>query len=434
MKFILIIILFAINESAESSLNSVNKQNSKNVYKEVRESCTLDSDCEWRIKASFDAAHEECSHLKSKALTCCGSDLSQCAAGDINSITAAQTANSVTGTCQQIKQAASNMQNLVQKISYQCQTDSSSCAQLCDQKIKEKAHFVLLNTCAYNLDESSYLRETSPCSEDLINKYVSYYKDKLSSIVSNCQLVNTQSRQQAQVAIAEVLKSYASAESCVQQVASGDGNLNHEVITEQTKSITNTASSHLIEVADRVADAAALKQNNKQNGQVGAHRGSGGDSYFNKASANKGSPSFSSSTFGDSVGTASYVGKDEDSSANGKALSYGTLSASPNAANKIVAGKGHALKKANLDTSNKQKDKVAKNKKEQVKSKPLAGPVKAANNRQPQSNSLRKYQIKGHDSSNIKTMRLGSPHDSIFKRISDRMLYLCRTKRLKCTD
>ena len=332
------------------------------------ESCTLGSDCEERIKASFDAAHEECSHLKSKALTCCGSDLSQCAAGDINSITAAQTANSITSVCQQIKQASSNVQNLVQKISYQCQTDSSSCAQLCDQKIKEKAHFAFLNTCAYNLDEGSYLRETSPCSEDLINKYVSYYKDKLSSIVSNCQLVNTQSRQQAQVAIAEILKSYASAESCVQQVASGDGNLNHEVITEQTKSITNTANSHLIEESDRVADV-ALKQN-KQSGQVSAHRGSGGDSYFNKPSAaNRGvsvRPSFQSSSdiFEDSK-KASYVGKDEDrgttgSSANGKALSHGTFSASPNAANKIVGGKGHALKKANLDTSNKQKDKAKK--------------------------------------------------------------------------
>ena len=394
------------------------------------QSCTMGADCEHRIQAAFDSALQECQNIKTQSLVCCGNDLSQCAVSSTGRELATATTSSITSLCQQIKKDSSNINNLVQKVSYQCQTGALSCVQSCDTKIKNTVYPLFLETCSYDLEhDSSYERSRHTCSEDLINKYTGLFAGKLSPILSECQSANSQSQQQAQATTKELIKSILSAGRCTQQ-ASGGTSLFASPFGDsgQTGDNANIANNNSPNPTNK--NSPSVKKNKKRSGGwVATYSGSGGNNRFNRDSRT--SFRSSSDTFEDSAAESSQARKSADSGAAGKALSQnGTpTTSSGNPAN--ADSKKQANKKPD-PLSDKQKDKT-KNKEKLGNNNLLTGSVKTANNRQPQSIHNNKVSWDQIKHSNIRIDAFGSPHSNIFKRISDRIFSLCKTDKLDCS-
>ena len=190
------------------------------------ENCALGMSCDHKIKNVFDTALQECKGFKQKALLCCGKDLSKCETSGSNSGTGGaelfKNAGSITASCQKIKEASDNMNNIVQKINNQCQSDSASCVQSCSTKIVNQVQPLFLNTCNFDLDnDKSYKHGEHRCSEGLINKYTDYYANKLFPILSECSSLGTNSYEQTQAATEKLFKTSLSSANCAEQASGG---------------------------------------------------------------------------------------------------------------------------------------------------------------------------------------------------------------------
>ncbi len=402
--------------------------------------CASGMECESRLQVSFDTALQACQNIKSNALICCGENLSKCIASDFGKeANLFKGTSSITALCQKIKKEISNTKNIIQKISSQCQTDSSSCVQLCSAQIKDTAHSAFWDMCAFDLNEDQkYTHGTHTCSESLINKYTNYYKAKLAPILTECESANSKSQQQAQVTTEELLKSALSASNCTQQVSGGENSLFNSNLGEsnQAEHATNTADSHLPETDTAAPTNANV---NKRKSSSGATVGSGGGSRFSKAS---GRVSFRSpsgdSKLSSSSDSSNKITSDKSSASSGAPPGKGvtqndTLSAAPSRAQADAGSDDKGQKKPSKLSPDKQKKGKTKDKEENMNNHSLASSLKTGN-RRPQSTKLSWDRIKHHKNINARMNAFGSPHSNIFKNISNRIFSMCKTEKINCAD
>ena len=403
------------------------------------QNCILDTPCENKIQISFDTALQACQNIKSNALICCGENLSKCIASDFGKeANLFKGTSSITALCQKIKKEISNTKNIIQKISSQCQTDSSSCVQLCSAQIKDTAHSAFWDMCAFDLNEDQvYTHGTHTCSESLINKYTNYYKAKLAPILTECESANSKSQQQAQVTTEELLKSALSASNCTQQVSGGENSLFNSNLGEsnQAEHATNTADSHLPETD---ANAPTNANVNKRKSSSGATVSGRGGSRFNRASGHVSfrSPS-GDSELSSSSDSSNKAASDKSSASNappGKGVTQNnTLGTASSDAQADAGSDGKGQKKPSKLSPDKQKKGKIKNKEENMNNHSLASSLKTGN-RRPQSTKLSWDKIKHHKNINARMNAFGSPHSNIFKNISNRIFSMCKTEKINCTD
>ena len=197
------------------------------------EACDLDQDCDRSLEYAFNSVNQDCEHLKAQANVCCDNPLccenptecqQQQGAGLLPSAGQDMFKGlSSTSVCKKGEQWMQDQTGAVQKMANLCENKAHRCISACGQKIT-KIQSQFYETCTFDLlADQHYDPARHTCSEGLITKYLSFFREGPASTLSHCKTTrNTKPHQMRQVM--EVLIATASQlKDCVQAVSAGTG-------------------------------------------------------------------------------------------------------------------------------------------------------------------------------------------------------------------
>ena len=197
------------------------------------EACDLDQDCDRSLEYAFNSVNRDCEHLKAQANVCCDNPLccenpTECQQQQGASLIPSAGPDmfkglSSTSVCKKGEQWMQDQTGAVQKMANLCENKAHRCISACGQKISEiQSQFY--ETCTFDLlADQHYDPARHTCSEGLITKYLSFFREGPASTLSHCKTTrNTKPHQMRQVM--EVLIATASQlKDCVQAVSAGTG-------------------------------------------------------------------------------------------------------------------------------------------------------------------------------------------------------------------
>ena len=413
------------------------------------EACDLDQACDRSLEYAFNSVNQDCEHLKAQANVCCDNPLccenptecqQQQGAGLLPSAGQDMFKGlSSTSVCKKGEQWMQDQTGAVQKMANLCENKAHRCISACGQKISEiQSQFY--ETCTFDLlAEQHYDPARHTCSEGLIAKYLSFFREGPASTLSHCKTTrNTKPHQMRQVM--EVLIATASQlKDCVQAVSAGTG----------TDSPTADQAGHTTTSAN---EGIVIGEEHLYTGQIES------DPYLNDNSAGRedtgtaspgggmgpgggGAPSPGSAS---TRATASSAGLEATTGfTTKKPNKIKQMPPPPHGVSQLLGANSPAYQGASPTAlSNKQArpGEAGAGQKAQARNKASArghatpstpGAQAQASGVKVEDSSKRLsiYDIKPRDINPIMN-EFGSPHDNIFQRISIRFQYLCKTKRL----
>ena len=414
----------------------------KFTWRNQNEKCKEGDECDHAMQMAFDETLTECKNLKQKAVLCCKDPIKCVEGGDKKTrlFTDVGPVNGGISTqCLLLKQKFSNASNLGNQMASQCRNSASSCVRVCKQKMESDFLSLFAYYCAFDLRVASeYKAEEHTCSEKLIGKYSGLYRQKLSSIPKQCEGEGYKSHQMAQNA-AEILKSALSAAKCEEQASGGITSSGGTTGSDSgTQSSTGSPGSQSSSGGD---SSIWSPMGGPQ--APGVHVGGGDDSSSGKSiqepntdgGGGGGGDDPSSSR---SLSSADSFGKGTDKNfreagsgsagKSGTGAVYGGGAVGGGAHLKgSQAALGKKIGKAGKKAGGKEAGKEGKDK------EALRNFAKVGKNSGKDSYSFWK-KLPPRETPNNRISSFGSPHDNIFKRISDRFDLMCRTEQIPCTD
>ena len=416
--------------------------------------CAFGMPCAQRIANMFNIALQGCNTLKAQATLCCDDPVKCVDTSKANKALFSDLSAStgMAEKCRLIKETYGEVGNVGQKMANQCRGKASACVQGCGEQISNNFRNIFHQECTFDiLKEETYDRAKHTCSPDLVKTYIKKYKEELVTLLAQCEVEGKKSDNLAQSADS-VLKSALSAAQCEEQ-ARGGVDIPSPTPSGGTGQVgalsSNTAGTPIGGI-----NGPTLTWRDSEKKDKPLMGGAGGGAFSSRSlSAGGGSSEgiFKGSSGGNSGGISkgSSEGIFKGSSGGiegakqkpGLATSNkeGTLKkgeqvmgggGADSAASSTVAGAGSLKgKEAGKKPGGKdgKADEGTKEEMDKLSQRQFA--KTAGNNQKGKSHWSR---IKPRQNLNTRVSSFGSPHDDIFRRISNRIIVLCRREKLYC--
>ena len=389
--------------------------------------CDFGMPCAQRIERMFNTVFQQCNNLKEKATICCDDPVKCVEADSANKALFTDLSSAPAGMaekCRLIKETFGDVGNVGQKMANQCRDKASACVQTCGEQIADNFRSEFHQTCAFDiLKEETYDRTKHTCSPHLVKTYAQKYRDELAPLIAQCELAGSKSKDLAQSAD-NILKSALSASQCEEQARGGvdfpapDPGKPRQAGAFATDAADGNASALPVEPTLTWRDSG--KKDQPMRGSEG-----GGASPSRSLSAAEGLSEdieWSQQRPGSkqsSRGSSNRAG----SSKNGREVIGGGGADSAGAVGRKLQGKG----KKPGDISGKAGEGAEEEEIDKLSQRQFAKTGGKKQNTRPSWD-----QIKPRNNLNTRISSFGSPHDDIFKRISNRIVVLCREEKLHC--
>ncbi len=409
------------------------------TWKHKNEKCDLGQECELSIEIAFNNSLKICKQLKKKAELCCKDPLKCIEGGGIRKRLFTNVGplegGDISAQCLLLKQKLTSAGNLGHQLAGQCRRRASSCVSGCNSQMEGEFLSLFETYCAFDLKvASAYNPRIHTCSEELISKYSGLYTQNYLIIPQACEQEGNKSQKMSQNA-EEILKSALSAAKCVEEARG------HTTGTPDGRASDNREASPPNQIGNTKAGVTFQVHGVPEKVNMhGAPKGSGvvdDSSFGRRPGANTGGggggkeSSSSSSAFSSSKNSKDSMFREVGSSNAGKSGTGAVYGGGP-----VLGGASHLLKgnRASLDTKRENQRAKSPDKKEGKEGKDkeaLREFAKTGEGSGKDSYSFWK-KLPSRELPNNKISSYGSPHDDIFKRISNRFDFLCRTEKISC--
>ncbi len=389
------------------------------------ENCDLGKTCDQEIQVVFNNTHTACENLKTQAVLCCEKPL-EC--GDeqmatlFNSVDKFNVQGGMSEICRKAGEKFSDVGEAGRKMAEQCNARSSSCLEICRQKI-ENINVLLRNICTFDLlKESFYNPERHTCSGRLIDKYVRLYKQHLEPVAFQCKETSKKSTEIASMA-SEILKSALSSANCDLEARAGMSSSGSNTVSEKQHRVPEAEN---LRAGSAVSDSSSLKWGGASKTSSESSGGGGKVSKDTSSALNNKVGTFSNS----GGGGGGWSGYDSNGDTSNSGLAGRGVSNYNQNKGDIWSKMQGSLGKDVEQEKEGEIQVVDKTKSEkegedaQVLEEELAGAFGAENGQ-----GLSWDKIKP-DNVHKRVSSFGSLHDDIFKRISDRIFVMCSTDKL----
>ncbi len=402
------------------------------------ENCDLGKPCEQELSLAFQQTVRECGALKERAVLCCNKPM-EChktptVTGAIPPPSAFGLGMGMSDICRIVKEKTGDVGKLGQKLAEECRNSSKKGLAICRQKTQRiLASFYQL--CSFDLNtENVYDPGLHTCGKNMIDKYVQNYGDKIRPLFASIETAGLKAGELEKQAKG-FLESSLVAADCEKSagVLAGGG--------EESSAGSKARGS------DGLSDLSGFESGGFSPSEAGGYvRGGPG------ASEEDTDPAFGGA--GDSGGGVGGAGGRRRAQAGardagaritgskgvgraGVTGGAGGMGAGTGAGSGKASGMGAGTGTGSGRTSGASRTGGV-------------GGASGSNRRlSSKERGFREFQQagSGSDSSKVKSFLdrppairnkkihfLGSPHDDIFKRISNRIIYLCRTKYIEDCD
>jgi hypothetical protein len=390
--------------------------------------------CAQRIESVFNTVLQQCNNFKVQATLCCDDPVKCVDTGKVNSTLFSDLSSSSTGIaekCRLIKETFGEVGNVGQKMADQCRGKASACVQNCGEQISNSFRNAFYQECTFDiLKEETYDPAKHTCSPDLVKTYIKKYKEELATLLAQCEVEGKKSNNLAQSADS-VLKSALSAAQCEEQARGGLD------IPIPTSTPAGTGQAGVLSSNPKGTAIGAIggineptltwKDPGKKDKLMGSNEG-GGASSSRSLSAGEGlSENIEGAQQSPGLATLNKEGISKKGEGKGEQVigGGGAGSVASTAAGQLKL-KGEEAGKKPVGKDGKAGEGTT----EEIDK--LSQRQFAKTERKNQKNSPYWTRIKPRQNLNTRISAFGSPHDDIFKRISDRITLLCRREKLYC--
>ena len=411
--------------------------------------CDLGMPCEQDLQQYFQMGLNQCKKLATKAKTCC-SDPLKCLPGGTGASQRLFThagisaQNSISQNCAQLKNQLKHTGQVSQQMANQCRKSAENCSQSCTQIIVSHIQQPFFNICTFDLNQpESYDPTRHTCAKEMIQQYTTQYQKELVPLLSQCTTEGQKSQNLASTA-QELLKSALSAQQCQQSVsaglATGDTPPNPATLTQKqggdnppnpttlTQKQEGNLHSQLPHLPSMLAppEGYALPGQKVQQGPTaprylkgaGGYPSIGGTGPSPEGGWNKNSPKRGLSAIKGAKHTSITKGLGSGTQQGGSLLP--SLKGTGTSPKTHLKGDKNMEKEEHTQPPSTDLDKAS----------PLA--VANAKTHQAQGLENNPYLKKPLYNRNSMLDPFGSPHDDIFKRITNRITIMCLKKELDC--
>ncbi|MDE0119069.1 MAG: hypothetical protein OXM55_03575 [Bdellovibrionales bacterium] len=433
-----------LNQQIDANLpQDPNKLPDNFTWRHKNEKCDLGQECDMAMERAFNNALMVCEQLKKKAELCCKDPL-KCVREEEDKkrlfTNVGPLEGDISTQCLLLKQKLTSAGNLGHQLANQCRSRASSCVSGCQSQMEDGFLSLFKNYCAFDLRVATeYDPQTHTCSERIMSKYSGFYKQKLSFIPQQCEQEGSKAQKMSQNA-EEILKSALSAAKCVEEARGSeagtpDGRRASDRERESFVSRNNQIGSMGAGTTPQVHGAPEkvnmyVGENDSSFGKrMGTNTGGGGGGGRDSSSSAAASSSFALSPRSTTNSKDKMFRKVGNTGKSGSIYGGGPVLSGEKS--HLLKGNPAALGKKAGAPGNQEVGKDAE--KEEKDKKALRQFAKAGQGSGKDSYSFWK-KLPPRETSNNLISRYGSPHDNIFKRISDRFDILCRTEKIPCTE
>lgn len=387
--------------------------------------CAFGMPCAQEIESAFNTVLQQCNNLKAKATLCCDDPVKCVDAGKANQALFSDLSSAPTGMaekCRLIKETFGEVGNVGQKMASQCREKASACVQGCGEQITNNFRNKFHQICTFDImKEETYNRATHTCSPDLVNTYVKKYKGELATLVAQCEVEGQKSNNLAQSAD-EVLKSALSGAQCEEQA---QGGVDIPSAPQPGAGQTGFSSGAAGATTSSITAEPTLtwRDPGKKDKPMSGSEGGGASS--SRDAAGGLSENIEGSQPGLEGGTR-HSNKKGTSEKDKNVIGGGGAGSVAGGVGQKLQGPAGKLKKPG-DKSGKTKE-GAEEEIDKLSQRQFAKTGSGDQN----SGVPSWTKIKPRQNLNTRISAFGSPHDDIFKRISDRITLLCRQEKLHC--
>lgn len=395
--------------------------------------CALNMRCAQEIEYAFNNALESCNNVKAQAALCCNDPVKCVEAGNASKalfMNSEADWGGMADKCRQIKETFSDVGSLGQKMASQCRDSASACVETCSEKIDSGFRQLFYQTCTFDiLKETAYNPAQHTCSRGLIGKYAQKTKDELVSLIAQCESDGQKSNNLAQSA-KSVLKSALSAAQCEEQARGGVDPSQLET-PDGIRGAGPTSSNTRGSGASVGVPDASLTPWSERRRKDQIRRDEGGSSAARSSSQSLSTKDSSGDEGSDPKVQAAQQANRAGSS---KKEETGNAAEASHTGSVTTIGAGGRLLKGiekKAGDTNEKAGEEAGVEKDELSFRQFAGAK--GKNQKPSSGSEPSWaKIKPRQNLNTRISSFGSPHDDIFKRISNRIIVLCRQEKLYC--
>lgn len=394
--------------------------------------CAFGMPCAQRIESVFNTALQQCNNLKAQATLCCDDPVKCVDAGKANKALFSDLSSASTGMaekCRLIKETYGEVGNVGQKMAAQCRGKASACVQSCGEQISNNFRNIFHQECTFDiLKEETYDPAKHTCSPDLVKTYIKKYKEELVTLLAQCEVEGKKSDNLAQSADS-VLKSALSAAQCEEQARGGVNIPSPSPAGGAGQAGTFSSNTEGTPIGGINEPTLTWKDPGKKDKPLMGGAGGGASSSRSLSAGGGPSEGISEGIEGAAkqrpgLATSNKKGtfkKGEQVMGGGGAGS---------AASSTVAGAGSLKGKEAGKKPGGKDGKAGEGTKEEIDKLSQRQFAKTAGNNQ--KGKPHWTRIKPRQNLNTRVSSFGSPHDDIFKRISNRITVLCRQEKLYC--